>query len=277
MRVMISQPICGLTEEQASEERAEAAAMLEKQGHEVADTGFDQTEAPEGVNAPLWLLGKALQAMAQVDAVYFMDGWEKARGCRLEYQAAVAYGLLALNVEVETLNTALSIEQTLFECFPDMLGEVEDVHTAVNRIIRYALRMRYVDQEEWKEILKPKCVVCGQPIKHTICGLARQQTEVIDKNGNKLIRFQSAVRHYCKKHLQQMENNIAQKEHIELCDFKNFGFGSKPNNELSLKVAGYYKRILQNAIDGLEKREAEIMDKRGHSSTMPIKNGDSVG
>jgi len=32
---MISQPICGLTEEQAREERAEAAAMLEKQGHEV--------------------------------------------------------------------------------------------------------------------------------------------------------------------------------------------------------------------------------------------------
>lgn len=31
--------------------------------------------------------------MCLVDAVYFVDGWQEARGCRIEHDAAVAYGV----------------------------------------------------------------------------------------------------------------------------------------------------------------------------------------
>ncbi len=129
MRVMISQPMNGLPELEIRYERQQTAAQLTKQGHEIVDTVFEQTEAPEGVNAPLWLLGKVLQAMAQVDAVYFMDGWmdgwEKDRQCRLECQAAEAYGLTTLNAKCQDrcaklhLFPATSVLQTtldLIEC-----------------------------------------------------------------------------------------------------------------------------------------------------------------
>lgn len=34
-----------------------------------------------------------------MDAVYFMKGWEKARGCRIEYEACVTYGVAIKNTE----------------------------------------------------------------------------------------------------------------------------------------------------------------------------------
>ena len=39
------------------------------------------------------MLGKSIELLAQADVVYFCDGWEYARGCKIEHDAAVAYGL----------------------------------------------------------------------------------------------------------------------------------------------------------------------------------------
>ena len=37
--------------------------------------------------------------MAQVDAIYFMEGWEKSRGCRVEIKVAEEYGLKILETD----------------------------------------------------------------------------------------------------------------------------------------------------------------------------------
>ena len=59
MRVMISQPMKGLSAEEIRERRAAVVAGLEAEGHQVVDTVF--TEAPpEGDNQALWYLGKSL-------------------------------------------------------------------------------------------------------------------------------------------------------------------------------------------------------------------------
>ena len=48
----------------------------------------------EGVNSlGLFYLARSLEEMAYCDIAYFCKGWEKARGCRIEHEAAVAYGL----------------------------------------------------------------------------------------------------------------------------------------------------------------------------------------
>lgn len=99
MRVMISQPMKGLTEKQIRQSRAEAVAMLESEGHTVIDTVFADTP-PESAEQALWYLGKALQVIARVDAVYFMDGWKEAWGCRLEYEACVKYGVKVLEPQM---------------------------------------------------------------------------------------------------------------------------------------------------------------------------------
>ena len=38
-------------------------------------------------------LGNAISNMAQADVVAFGKGWEKARGCRIEHQVCMDYGI----------------------------------------------------------------------------------------------------------------------------------------------------------------------------------------
>lgn len=46
-----------------------------------------------GVQIPLCFLAKSLENMSLCHAAYFCKGWENARGCKIEHDAAVAYGL----------------------------------------------------------------------------------------------------------------------------------------------------------------------------------------
>ena len=96
MKIMISQPMNGKTTEQIKKEREELVKELEEQGHKVIDTVFSgeylTKDRPEGCNASVWALSKALEKLSQADAVVFMKGWENARGCRIENQVALAYG-----------------------------------------------------------------------------------------------------------------------------------------------------------------------------------------
>ena len=48
------------------------------------------------VQIPLCYLAKSLENMSLCHAAYFCKGWEDARGCRIEHDAAVAYGLEVL-------------------------------------------------------------------------------------------------------------------------------------------------------------------------------------
>ena len=90
-KAMISQPMRGKSEQQIRAEREGAIAYLQGEGYEVVDTVFpDFTN--EG-NIPLKYLAKSIEMMADVDLVYFMDGWEKARGCKIEHDACCQYGI----------------------------------------------------------------------------------------------------------------------------------------------------------------------------------------
>lgn len=96
---MIVQPMNGLGEEQILEARTKAVAELERRGYEVVDTYFKDGLAmpPNMVNVPLYYLSQSLGKMAECDVVYLCKGWESARGCRIEYDAAVTYGLNVLH------------------------------------------------------------------------------------------------------------------------------------------------------------------------------------
>ena len=91
MKIMISQPMNGKTTEQIRKERAELVKELEKQGHDVIDTIYTD-EVPEGYDARIYYLSKAIRAIGKADAVVFMKDWENASGCRIENQVALAYG-----------------------------------------------------------------------------------------------------------------------------------------------------------------------------------------
>ena len=90
MKIMISQPMKGKTNEQIREERAELVKRLEEEGHEVVDTVLENAPADEDV--AIYMLSQSIRYIGKVDAVIFMPGWEKARGCKIEHNVAVEYG-----------------------------------------------------------------------------------------------------------------------------------------------------------------------------------------
>ena len=99
-KVMICQPMAGKTEQEIVEVRERAIAALEAKGFEIVNTLFtddwynDQAMKARGVvQIPLYFLAKSLESMSLCHAAYFCKGWEKTRGCRIEHEAAKAYGL----------------------------------------------------------------------------------------------------------------------------------------------------------------------------------------
>lgn len=42
---------------------------------------------------PVWYLGKSIQLLSQADMIYLGEGWDKARGCKIEYEIAKTYGI----------------------------------------------------------------------------------------------------------------------------------------------------------------------------------------
>lgn len=90
MKIMISQPMKGKTEEQIRAEREELIKELESKGHEVIDTIFAECP-PENADIGMWYLAKSIEAMSEVDGVVFMHGWENARGCVAEEYIARKY------------------------------------------------------------------------------------------------------------------------------------------------------------------------------------------
>lgn len=101
MKIMISQPMRGKTEEQIKAERVELVKRLTEEGHEVIDTfsaEFITKDRPEDCDICLWALAKSIKAMSEVDAVVFIQGWKNARGCRIEEQCAREYGKFVMYV-----------------------------------------------------------------------------------------------------------------------------------------------------------------------------------
>lgn len=100
MKAMLSQPMAGKTDKEIVATRNKAIAVLQKMGYEVVNTIFTdewyskEKMAERGVvQVPLCFLAKSLANMSLCHAAYFCKGWEDARGCRLEHEAAKAYGV----------------------------------------------------------------------------------------------------------------------------------------------------------------------------------------
>lgn len=90
-KIMISQPMNGKTDEEIREERAELVRRFAEESMKVIDTIINE-EPPKDVDDAIYYLSKSIEFIGQVDIVYFMKGWEKARGCKIEHQVAVEYG-----------------------------------------------------------------------------------------------------------------------------------------------------------------------------------------
>ena len=92
--------MAGKTQEEIVATRERAIEALERRGYEVVNTLFtdewyskEKMEERGVVQIPLCFLAKSLEKMSLCHAAYFCKGWEKTRGCKIEHDAAIAYGL----------------------------------------------------------------------------------------------------------------------------------------------------------------------------------------
>lgn len=97
---MLSQPMAGKSDKEIKSTRASAIETLTEQGYELINTLFtdewynkEQMDSRGVVQIPLCFLAKSLENMSLCHVAFFCKGWEQARGCRIEHQAAVEYGL----------------------------------------------------------------------------------------------------------------------------------------------------------------------------------------
>ena len=109
VKAMLSQPMAGKTEEEIVATREKAVAALKAKGYEIVNTLFtDEWYSSEKmkergvVQIPLCFLAKSLENMSLCHAAYFCKGWEQARGCRLEHDAAIAYAVSYTHLTLPT-------------------------------------------------------------------------------------------------------------------------------------------------------------------------------
>ena len=91
IKVFISQPMNGKTNEEIEAERNEIKKKLEEKygdNFEVIDSFFK--DAPHDAK-PLWFLGKSFELLSTADIAVFTKGWNNARGCCMEHRACEEY------------------------------------------------------------------------------------------------------------------------------------------------------------------------------------------
>lgn len=99
-KIMISQPMNGFTDEQIVETRNRFLEFAEKEELKVINTYFqDEWYSKDAmlkrgvIQIPLCFLAKSIENMSLCDKAYFAEGWENARGCKIEHEVALLYGL----------------------------------------------------------------------------------------------------------------------------------------------------------------------------------------
>ena len=92
-KLFISQPMRGKTDGEIREELDNAIRRArELMGEEVEVIDSFIQGAPASVK-PLWYLSESVKLLSCADVAYFATGWEEARGCKIEHDCAVAYGI----------------------------------------------------------------------------------------------------------------------------------------------------------------------------------------
>jgi hypothetical protein len=106
IKIMISQPMNGFTDEQIVETRNRFLQFAKKENLEVVNTYFqdewyskDSMSSRGVVQIPICFLAKSIENMSLCHTAYFAKGWENARGCKIEHEVALQYGLNILYEE----------------------------------------------------------------------------------------------------------------------------------------------------------------------------------
>ena len=95
-KLFISQPMRGLSDEEILKTREDIKIIAEKtigEPVELIDSFVEEYPGEINKSVPVWYLGKSLQFLSQADVAYFGGDWRNARGCKIEHEVAINYGI----------------------------------------------------------------------------------------------------------------------------------------------------------------------------------------
>lgn len=94
VRVFISQPMTGRTDEEITEERIKAISAVQKRYPLCYVIEIDSFNKGALNNSdPITELGKCISLMADADIIVFCRGWGDSKGCNVEHEVAFQYDL----------------------------------------------------------------------------------------------------------------------------------------------------------------------------------------
>ncbi len=103
-KLFISQPMVDRTDDEIFAERekaiSEAKALL-REDIEVIDSYTDV------LMNPLGYLGYSITCLSKADIAYFAKSWQDYRGCRIEHECALQYGIKILLSEFDPHKTVI--------------------------------------------------------------------------------------------------------------------------------------------------------------------------
>ena len=89
-KIFISMPMAGKTKEEILQTQADIITEIANKLNEEVEQIYSYLDQDL---TPLACLAESLKIMANADYVAFLDGWENARGCKIERACAEAYGI----------------------------------------------------------------------------------------------------------------------------------------------------------------------------------------
>ena len=97
-KVFISQPMKDKTNQEIEQERKEIIEKIRKYFWEIEVIDSFIKDAPHDAK-PLWFLGKSLELLSNADVIVLGKNRERARGCRIEHECAIQYGIKIVYIE----------------------------------------------------------------------------------------------------------------------------------------------------------------------------------
>ena len=100
-KLFVSQPMRGRSEDEIVAERNRVILKAQEALEEAVDPIPSYCpEAHEGIG-PVRALANSIYLLGDADVAVFAKGWEKARGCRIEHQICLDYGIDIIEVYSE--------------------------------------------------------------------------------------------------------------------------------------------------------------------------------
>ena len=98
VKIFISQPMKDKTNQEIEQERKEIIEKIRKHFWEIEVIDSFIKDAPHDAK-PLWFLGKSLELLSNANVIVLGKGWENSRGCVIEHECAVQYGISVIYIE----------------------------------------------------------------------------------------------------------------------------------------------------------------------------------